>query len=85
MSKKEIKQYIDTLDAKNLVALCDDINVYRYQTGSLEPDCDLNRLAEKLQYWEIKDLEEMILEIAHEKFHNIVSLLLKDNPVSYIK
>ena len=35
--------------------------------------------------WELRDLEELILNAAHEKFGNLVSLLIKSEPSIYIK
>lgn len=85
MSRDEVKYYIDHMDANGLLNLCDDINEWKYKTGKLKPDCTLNHLVENLQYWELRDLEELILNAAHEKFGNLVSLLIKSKPGIYIK
>lgn len=85
MSRDEVKYYIDHMDANGLLNLCNDINEWKYKSGKLKPDCTLNHLAENLQYWELRDLEELILSAAHEKFGNLVSLLIKSEPSIYIK
>lgn len=85
MERKEVKHYIDHMDANGLVNLCKDINEWRYKSGKLNPDCTLNHLAENLQYWELRDLEEMILDAAYEKFGDIVSLLIKSDACRFLK
>ena len=83
MERKEVKHYIDHMDANGLVNLCKDIN--EYKSGKLSPDCTLNHLAENLQYWELRDLEAMILDAAYEKFGDIVSLLIKSDASRFLK
>ena len=73
------------MDANGLLNLCNDINEWKYKSGKLTPDCTLNHLAENLQYWELRDLKELILHAAHEKFGNLVGLLIKSEPSIYIK
>lgn len=85
MNRKEVKNYIDHMDANGLVNLCKDINEWRYKSGKLNPDCTLNHLAGNLQYWELKDLEAMILDVAYEKFGDIVSLLIKSDASRFLK
>jgi hypothetical protein len=85
MSRDEVKYYIDHMDANGLLNLCNDINEWKYKSGTLNPDCTLKHLAENLQYLELRDLEDMILDAAHEKFENLVSLLIKSKPGIYIK
>ena len=53
--------------------------------GKLRPECTLNHLANNFQYFELRDLEEIILNAAHEKFRNLVGLLIKSEPYMYIK
>lgn len=85
MSRDEVKYYIDHMDANGLLNLCNDINEWKYVTGKLRPECTLNNLANNLQYFELRDLEEIILNAAHEKFRNLVGLLIKSEPNMYIK
>jgi len=96
MERKEVKHYIDHMDANGLVNLCKDINEWKYKSGKLSPDCTLNHLAENLQYWELRDLEAMILDeylpqdaekwdAAYEKFGDIVSLLIKSDASRFLK
>lgn len=80
-----MKHYIDHLDANGLLNLCNDINEFKYVTGKLRPECTLNYLANNFQYFELGDLEKLILNVAHEKFGNLVSLLIKSEPSIYIK
>lgn len=85
MSRDEVKYYIDHMDANGLLNLCKDINDWKYKSGKLSPDCTLNHLAENLQYWELRDLEAMILDAAYEKFGDIVSLLIKSDASRFLK
>lgn len=85
MSRDEVKYYIDHMDANGLLNLCNDINEWKYKSGKLSPDCTLNHLAENLQYWELRDLEAMILDAAYEKFGDIVSLLIKSDASRFLK
>lgn len=85
MEKKEVKHYINHMDANGLLNLCNDINEWKYKTGKLNPDCTLNHLAENLQYLELRDLEAMILDAAYEKFGEVVSLLIKSNASRFLK
>lgn len=85
MERKEVKHYINHMDANSLVDLCKDINEWKYKSGKLNPDCTLKHLAENLQYWELRDLEEMILDAAYEKFGEIISLLIKNDVNRFLK
>lgn len=85
MSRDEVKYYIDHMDANGLVNLCKEINDWKYKSGKLSPDYTLNHLAENLQYWELRDLEAMILDAAYEKFGDIVSLLIKSDASRFLK
>ena len=85
MSRKEVRNYINCMNANDLLNLCNDINEWRYETGKLRPDCELNRLAEHFQYWELDELAEFILSSAYKKFDNLVRLLIKSAPIRYIK
>lgn len=85
MEREKIKNYIDHMDVNNLAYLCKDINEWKYKSGKLKPDCTLNHLAENLQYWELRDLEAMILDVAYEKFGDIVSLLIKSDASRFLK
>lgn len=85
MEREKIKNYIDHMDANDLANLCKDINEWKYKSWKLKPDCTLNHLAENLQYWELRDLEAMILDAAYEKFGDIVSLLIKSDASRFFK
>lgn len=85
MDRNEVEDYVNHMDANNLLSLCNDINEFRYQTGLLKPDCTLNCLANDLYYFDTRDLEQIIINAAHEKFHDLVGLLVKDAPNKYIK
>lgn len=85
MSKEEVRNYIKHMDENGLTNLCNDIYEWKYVTGKLKPDCTLNQLAENLQYWEIRDIEEIVIEVAMERFENVVLLLMKTNASSYLK
>ena len=85
MSREEVKNYIEHMDENGLVSLCNDIYEWNYVTGRLKAGCTLNQLAENLQYWEIRDIEEIVIDVATKRFENVVLLLFKKNPSSYLK
>lgn len=85
MDRNEVEDYVNHMDANNLLSLCNNINEFRYQTGLLKPDCALNCLENDLHYFDTRDLEQIIINAAHEKFHDLVGLLVKDAPNKYIK
>ena len=85
MSKEEVRNYIKHMDENGLTNLCNDIYEWKFVTGKLKPDCTLNQLAENLQFWEIRDIEEIVIDVAADRFNNIVLLLMKTNPSSYLK
>lgn len=85
MNKKEVKNYIKNMDKNGLTKLCEDVYKWKYVTGTLDPCCSLNQLAENLQYWKIRDIEDMVLEVAGERFRDIVLLLFKTNPTDYLR
>ena len=85
MSREEVKNYIEHMDENGLASLCNDIYEWNYVTGRLKVGCTLNQLAENLQYWEIRDIEEIVIDVATKRFENIVLLLFKKNSSSYLK
>ena len=85
MSKNEMKNYIEHMNENALTKLCSDIYEFKYVTGKLRPNCTLNQLAENLQYWEIRDIEEVVIDVAAKRFSNVVLLLMKTNPSDYLK
>lgn len=85
MNRNEVMDYVGRMDANSLLNLCDNITEFRYQSGLLKPDCALKCLASDLQYYDIRDLEDVIVNAAHEKFHDLVGLLVKDAPNKYMK
>lgn len=85
MTREEVKNYIEHMDENGLTKLCSDIYEWKYETGKLRPDCTLNQLAENLQYWEIRDIEKIVIEVAARRFDDVVLLLFKSNPDNYLK
>lgn len=85
MSKEEVRNYIKHMDENGLTNLCNVVYEWKYVTGKLRPDCTLNQLAENLRYWEIRDIEEIVIEVAMERFNNVVLLLFKSNPNNFLK
>ena len=85
MTRKEIEKYIKNMNADELVILCKEINEWRYTTGEIKFDSAFSILGKDLIYFESRDLENMILDAAHERFSDVVSLLLKSSPGKYIK
>lgn len=85
MTRKEIEKYIKNMNADELVILCREINEWRYTTGEIKFDSAFSKLGNDLKYFDSRYLENMILDAAHEKFSDVISLLLKSNPGKYIK
>lgn len=85
MTRKEIEKYIKGLDTDELVILCNEINEWRYITGEIKFDSVFSKLGNDLKYSDSRDLENIILNVAHEKFGTVVSLLLKSDVGKYIK
>lgn len=85
MNYHEVENYIEHMSADGLLNLCNDIYDWKYVTGKLNPDCTLNRLAENLQFWELRDIENIVLRVATKKFHNVVPLLMLSAPHEFIK
>lgn len=85
MTRKEIEKYIKDMNTDELIILCREINEWRYTTGEIKFDSVFSKLGNNLKYFDSRDLENIILDVAHEKFSNVVSLLLKSDPGKYIK
>ena len=85
MTRKEIEKYIKDMNTDELIVLCREINEWRYTTGEIKFDSAFSKLGNNLKYFDSRDLENIILDVAHEKFSNVVSLLLKSDPGKYIK
>lgn len=85
MTRNEVKKYIKNMDMDELIILCKEINEWRYVTGEIKSNSAFSKVGNKLKYFDSRDLENLILDAAHEKFGDIVSLLLKSNPGRYIK
>lgn len=80
MTRKEIEKYIKNMNADELVILCREINEWRYTTGEIKFDSAFSKLGNDL-----KCFDSRVLDAAHEKFSDVISLLLKSNPGKYIK
>lgn len=85
MTREEIAEYIENLDANKLVELCEDINEWKYKNGEMKPNCALKKLSIDTGFRKMRELEEMILEAAHEKFHDLVLLLMKTAAWRYME
>lgn len=85
MTYQEVKNYIEHMDANGLLNLCNDIYEWKYVTGKLSPGCTLNMLAENLQFWELRDIEEIVLCVAVKRFRKIVPLLMLSAPQEFIR
>lgn len=85
MTYGEVENYIKHMNPDGLVNLCNDIYEFKYVTGKLRPDCSLNILAENLQCWDIRYIEDVVIRVAAEKFNNVVLLLMKSMTHQFIK
>lgn len=85
MTYKEMENYIEHMNPDGLVNLCNDIYEWKYITGVLNPDCTLNVLADNLQYWDIRSMEEVIIRVATKKFNKVVVMLMKEAPYKFMR
>ena len=85
MTYMEMKNYIEHMSADGLVSLCNDIYEWKYITGTLKPNCTLNILAENLQYWDIRNMEKVIVSAAAKKLNKVVALLMQEVPYEFIR
>lgn len=56
MERKEVKHYIDHMDANGLVNLCKDINEWKYKSGKLSPGLYIKSLGREFAVLGIKRL-----------------------------
>ena len=82
---KEMENYIEHMNLDGLVNLCNDIYEWKYITGMLKPDCTLNVLAENIQYWDIRNMEKVIIRVATKKFKKVVSMLMQEVPHEFLR
>lgn len=85
MTYGEMSNYITHISDNDLVALCKSVYEFKNGNGVLEPTSTLKILAENLQFSDVRALEYIIIEEAHKRYEQIVSLLMKDAPSHYLK
>nr|DAE34405.1 MAG TPA: hypothetical protein [Caudoviricetes sp.] len=85
MTYGEMNNYITHISDNDLVALCKSVYEFKNGNGVLEPTSTLKILAENLQFSDVRALEYIIIEEAHERYGQIVLLLMKDAPAEYLK
>ena len=63
-----------------------EINIWRNMPVLYSPTTRMSNLKERTQFYgNYKELEEVILDVAHERFHDVVLILIKDRPGEYFK
>jgi hypothetical protein len=80
-----IETYIKQQDSDKIISLCNEIYEWREKEGRLSIKSILYEFSVESDCPDIKLLENMIVEEAHKRFGNIVSLLMKDAPMYYLK
>ena len=85
MTYGEVESYIKHMNPNELVNLCNDIYKFKYVTEKLKPDCSLNILAENLQCWDVRYIEDVVIRVAAQKFNDVVLLLMKSMTHQFIK
>ncbi len=85
MTYGEMENYIAHVSDNDLVALCKSVYEFKNGNGVLKPTSTLKILAENLQFPDVRVLEYAITEEAHERYGQIVLLLMKDAPAEYLK
>lgn len=85
MTYGEMENYIAHVSDNDLIALCKSVYEFKNGNGVLEPTSTLKILAENLQFHDVRVLEYVITEEAHERYGQIVLLLMKDDPSHYLK
>lgn len=87
MNAVEAKSYIkNAMNMDGLINVLGAINEWKRGPYELGVNNYLRQLAEDLRFeGDTRELEEIVLEVAHEKLHEIVLLLVKDRPGEYFK
>lgn len=85
MTFGEMSDYIGHISDGELVALCNDIHEWRYESGELPEKTKLRALSKKLNFTDIRAIEYAIVEEAHRRYETLVLLLMKDAPAHYLK
>ena len=87
MNVVEAKSYIkNAMNMDGLINVLGAINEWKRGPYELGANNYLRQLAENLRFeGNIRELEEIVLDVAHEKLHDIVLLLVKDRPGEYFK
>lgn len=87
MNTLEARSYIQkTMHMDGLINVLMVINEWKHGPYELGTNNYLRQLAEDLRFeGNIRELEEIVLDVAHEKLHDIVLLLVKDRPGEYFK
>ena len=86
MTYKEMEDYIKyMLTDTELVELCNDIYDYKHINGVLNKTSPLINLMENLEYKNIRDIENVVIEVASERLSKSVLLLLQSVPYKFFK
>lgn len=85
MTYEEMKTYIEHIDNSGLIDLCNEIYDWKYISGELEQDSALKNLAKDIQCKNVKDVEEVVVEVAAKKLNKVVLLLMQNKPHEFLK
>lgn len=78
--ESEIKERISQMSSDRLLAICNDIYSYKYQTGELAKDCEFRNFAKEIGYENYRILEEVyIMPEAFIRFKRIIPFLMLSN------
>ena len=88
MSEEEargyLKRYFEDISVDELLELCNEFYDYKYISGMLNPVGKVNSICERTGYWDICEMERMVLKMAHREFKFVVPLLFADRPKDYL-
>ena len=68
----------------DLIKACSEVLQWKHSTGCLPEESILRKLANE-SHMEIRDAEEEIISEAHNRFKDVVLLLMSEDPYKYLK
>lgn len=68
----------------DLIKACSEVLQWKHTTGCLPEGSILKKLANEA-HMEIRDAEEEIISEAHNRFKDVVLLLMSEDPYKYLK
>lgn len=85
MNKSEMKNYIEHMELDGIIKLCNDIYECKYITGLFAENSTIRHLSENIQYDSMRDIEEVVLDVAARKLQKSILLLMQDKPYMFMR